>query len=94
MEIEFDDIKNEKNIALRGLSMKLISDFNWNSSFTENDNRQDYGEKRLNTIGRLQDKIIHFTWTPRAGKIRIISLRDANKNERKLYEEFTKSLIN
>jgi len=50
------------------------------------DNRKDYSEIRIRTIGQvLQELVIVVVHTDRNGKIRIISARRANKKEREQY---------
>ena len=45
-------------------------------------------EKRYILLGRTKEnRILFIVFTIRTGKIRIISARDLNKKERKLYEE-------
>lgn len=50
------------------------------------DNREDYGEERRNTIGNIDGIIVHVTYTPREGRIRLISARKANSKERERYD--------
>jgi hypothetical protein len=49
--------------------------------------RQDYGEKRLISLGRLEDIVVVIVHTARSDRTRIISRRRANQKERKAYEE-------
>lgn len=49
------------------------------------DDRQDYGEVRVVTLGRMDRKIVVCVWTERAGRRRIISLREAEPDEREIY---------
>jgi uncharacterized protein len=51
------------------------------------DIRQDYGEKRFISLGRLEDSVVVIVYTERMGKTRIISMRKANQKESKVYEE-------
>ena len=47
-------------------------------------------EERLEAIGKItKEKILFLAFTIRKNKIRIISARDANKKERRLYEHKT-----
>lgn len=45
------------------------------------------GEKRFQTIGIVNDLVLFLVYTLRDRKKRIISVRRANKNERKAYGE-------
>ena len=49
------------------------------------DTRQDYGEDRFITIGRLNKRMVVLVWTPRGEVRRIISMRKANDREQALY---------
>ncbi len=53
------------------------------------DNRQDYGEQRLQLIGCVESTfiIVFVAYTHRGQKIRLISARKANKKERAIYEQ-------
>lgn len=54
------------------------------------DDRFDYGEDRWIGIGKLQNMCIVLIFTKRESKIRIISIRKANKEEKMVYHEKTK----
>jgi uncharacterized DUF497 family protein len=51
----------------------------------DEDDREDYGETRFVTLGRIGGKVVVCVWTPRGDKARIISLRKADKDEREIY---------
>jgi uncharacterized DUF497 family protein len=54
------------------------------------DVRHSQGEERHNAMGRTIDgRLLHVTFTLRDGrtKIRVISARDANRKERRIYEQ-------
>jgi uncharacterized DUF497 family protein len=53
------------------------------------DNRKDYGEVRYVGIGLLDNVEVVIIYTYRDQNIRIISVRRANKYERKIYQEAT-----
>ena len=52
---------------------------------TFEDDRRDYGEKRLVTLGFMSHQLVFVVWTPRNGRYRIISMRRANERERRQY---------
>lgn len=54
-------------------------------TFTFEDDRRDYGEQRWVTIGFLRDKVVVIVHTETEGEIRIISLREAKKDEQRLF---------
>ena len=55
------------------------------ATLTVEDDRLDYGEDRFITIGFLDGAMVVLVWTPRSGRYRIISMRQANERERTLY---------
>lgn len=55
------------------------------ATLTVEDDREDYGETRLITIGFLDSRMVVMVWTQRGAGRRIISLRKANEREHKAY---------
>ena len=49
------------------------------------DDREDYGEERINLIGMCDGVLLHITYTERAAAIRIISVRRATRHEQDHY---------
>ena len=49
------------------------------------DDREDYGEERINLLGMCEGVILHVTYTERGERIRIISARRAEKHEQDEY---------
>ena len=45
------------------------------------DDRQDYGEERINLLGMSDSVILHVTYTERGNRIRIISAPRADRHE-------------
>ena len=94
MKFEWDESKNLTNVSKHGIDFeqakKVFQDPNL---LTFEDDRFDYGEIREISIGELllitQQKIIIIVvvHTQRDSKIRLISVRKANKRERKRYEQ-------
>jgi uncharacterized DUF497 family protein len=86
MELEWDEEKRRRNLLERGLDFADVARFAPESVRTDADTRRDYGEPRFNSIGYLDGRLHSFCWTPRNGKVRVISLRKANARERESYE--------
>ena len=91
MDISFDDAKNARNIATRGISFERALAFEWDSALIVADSRTNYGEPRFQAIGLIAERLHVLVFTPRSGKTHIISLRKANKREVKRYEAQTQS---
>ena len=82
----WDDAKNEKNIAARGIDFAdLDGAFDGRFAIVVEDKRRDYGERRFNMLIALNGAVINLTFTPRLTKHRIISARLASRKERRAY---------
>lgn len=90
MEISFDPIKNARNLAGRGLPFNLAEQLDWSSASIEEDGRKDYGERRYLALGLIEARLHAMVFTPRHGKVHVISLRKPNQREVKDYEQKTK----
>ena len=88
VEIRYDPKKNAKNIAKRGLSFDRVAEFDFLSATIEVDDRVDYGETRLVSVGFLNERlhVLCFVETG-ADEIRVISFRKASKSEERKYAQ-------
>jgi hypothetical protein len=91
MKVNFDPSKNEVNIEERGLPFSMVENFDWSSSFIVEDVRKDYGERRFQALGFIDDLLYMVVFTPRNNVVHVISFRRANNRERKKYESQVKS---
>lgn len=89
MSISYDPIKNARNIAIRGVSFERVRDFDWSIAWVVEDKRRDYGERRFQALGMIETRLFMLVFTPREGKVHVISLRKANTREIKHYEKQT-----
>ena len=85
MKIEYPPTKREATLAERGLDMARAAEIFSGATLTVEDDREDYGETRLITIGFLDSRMVVVVWTQRGVARRIISLRKANEREQKAY---------
>jgi uncharacterized protein len=85
VKIEFDPIKRQATVVNRGLDMARADEIFAGATLTIADDREDYGEPRFITVGRLDGRMVVTVWTPRGAARRIISLRKANDREQALY---------
>ena len=90
MEISFDLAKNERNLADRGLPFTLVEQLEWASAIIEEDVRKNYGERRYLALGLIESRLHAVVFTPGAGKVHVISLREANQRDVKDDEQKTK----
>lgn len=86
MGIEYGGQKHAETLEHRGLDFARADEVFSGVIVTIEDDRQDYGEPRYQTLGRLDSDVVMVVWTPRGGNRRIISMRKANANETKRYE--------
>ena len=84
-EIEYDLVKQQKTLEERNLDFNDAPQIFAGRTFDTVDDRQDYGEERVFTAGKLLDRIVVIVWTQRDNKRRIISMRYANERERQQY---------
>ncbi len=94
MRFSFDPAKNEKNIAVRGLSFELAAELEWTNALVTEDTRRDYGELRLRVLALLNGRLYAVVVTPRHGELRVISFRKANRKEERLYEQYSEDQAN
>ena len=90
MEISFDPVKSDRNVTDRGLPFTLLEQMDWSGAVIKEDVRKTYGERRYLALGMIGDRLHAVVFTPRAGKVHVISLRKANQREVKDYEQKTK----
>jgi uncharacterized DUF497 family protein len=91
MNIEFDPIKNAKNIAERGLNFEHVVDFEFETAIIWIDSRKTYPETRISALGLLSGRVHSLVFTETKTGIRVISFRKANKREVKRYEQTSQS---
>jgi uncharacterized DUF497 family protein len=88
MKIEFDPAKSAKNERERGLPFELVVQVDWVGSYTEEDVRFAYPERRWVTYGLLGGRLHVICHVPFAEDgTRVISFRKANRREIRKYEE-------
>lgn len=85
MRIEFDPVKRAKTLIEPGLDFARAAEVFAGHHFTAEDLRENYGERRYITVGKLDGRMVVMVWTPRGEARRIISMRKANEREQKRY---------
>jgi uncharacterized protein len=83
---EWDDDKAAANWRRHGVgfeqAMRAVGD---PFAVVKYDDREDYGEDRVNLIGMCEGTLLHVTYTEREDRIRIISARRAERYEQDNY---------
>ncbi len=87
MQIEFDPVKNARNIALRDLSFEMVTDFDFANAKMWEDDRKSYPETRICALGFIESRLHFLCFTPIQNGIRVISFRKANSKERNEYDQ-------
>jgi hypothetical protein len=82
MKLSYDRDKRLRTIAERGLDFEDVVEIFEGPTFDFADDRWDYGEVRVVTIGRINGRMVVVVWTPRGEAKHIISLRKANDREK------------
>ncbi len=86
MDISFDPAKNARNIDVHGVALSRAADLDWSRALIWQDTRRDYGEQRFLAIATIEFRLHVVVYTPRGGKMHVISLRKANRREVRHYE--------
>ena len=87
LRISFDPVKNERNVALRGLPFERASEFDFAGALFAVDDREDYSETRVVAMGLLGSRVHVLCFVETSDGIRVISFRKANAREVKRYAE-------
>lgn len=82
----WDDAKREDNIRKHLLDFVAIQEvFDGRFALIRKDHRKDYGEPRFNMLVEHRGAVVNVTFTPRADRYHLISVRPASRKERKAY---------
>ena len=85
MRYEWDETKRRENLVKHGLDFRDVQDIFEQESYTDIDDRFDYGETRFFTLGILNGVIVAVSHTENDELVRIISFRKAERYEQELY---------
>jgi hypothetical protein len=85
MKIDFNPIKNEKNIRERGIPFERVAEVDFNTALVFPDTRKEYGETRYIALCYLDRRLHVLCFTETEAGIRVISFRKANEREAKRY---------
>ena len=87
MKYEWEEAKNRRNLAKHGLSFEDAARVFSGPCVTFEDDRFEYREERLITLGLLAGRLVVMAHSPRDEGTRIISMRKGNRREQKTYQE-------
>ena len=88
MAITYDPAKRDRTLRERGLDFNDADEVFAGRVYQQRDDRRDYGEARLITIGFLRGRMVVLVWTPRGGDKHVISMRKANDREKARYRRY------
>jgi|WetSurSiteA1Bulk_404760.scaffolds.fasta_scaffold124110_3 uncharacterized protein len=87
MLVEWDEEKCRANLEKHGLSFDDAWQVLAGDTITIPDERYDYGEDRLITLGKLAGRVVVVAHVSRGENTRIISMRKANAREQEIYQK-------
>lgn len=85
MAITFDPTKRDETLADRGLDFASAEAVFAGRTFDVRDERRDYGEARIITVGYLAGRMVIVGWTPRGADRHVFTMRKANDREQARY---------
>lgn len=82
----WDERKAVSNLRRHGVAFEIaLLAFRDPFAVEQIDDREDYGEERINMLGMYDGVILFVTYTERGEEIRLISARRAERHERDRY---------
>jgi len=85
MRFSWHESKRQTTLKKRGLDFAHAEQIFLGPTFTFEDDRRDYGEQRWVTLGLLREKVVVIVHTETEDEIRVISMREADKDEQLLF---------
>ena len=87
VRFEWDPGKGAANVAKHDIDFATAARAFSEPMLRRPDDRRDYGEERWIALAMIDGIVIVIVYTVRSERIRIISARKANRNEKKTYEQ-------
>ncbi|WBO21612.1 BrnT family toxin [Sphingomonas abietis] len=87
MEISFDPVKRALTLERRCLDFADAPKVFEGPGFTQEDARFDYPERRFQTYGLLDGRLVMVVWADILGGRHIISMRKCNDREQARYRQ-------
>lgn len=85
MRFEWDEAKRIEGLRKHGIDFRNAIELFDSETYTVVDERFDYGEVRLLTLGVVKGRVLAVAHTEEDDLIRIISVRKAEKHEQEIY---------
>jgi uncharacterized DUF497 family protein len=87
VKVTFDPAKREATLRERGLDFLDAEKVFVGPQITVPDERFAYSDRRFQTVGYLNERMVMVVWTPAGEAIRVISMRKCNAREQKTYRQ-------
>ena len=88
MQITFDPAKRNITLVERGLDFADAAEVFAGHTYDQPDDRFDYGEIRMISVGQLAGRMVVVVWTQRGEARHVISMRKANDREQARYARY------
>lgn len=85
MRFIWHEPKRQANLKKHGLDFAVAEQVFLGPTFTFEDTREAYGEERWVTLGLLGEKVLVIVHTETEDEIRVISRREADKDEQRIF---------
>ena len=85
--IVWDESKRKKNLKDHGIDLAEVACVFDAPMVTVEDEREHYGEQRLQSLGWYRDRVVFLVWMERNDSARLISCRYGDKHETRAYFE-------
>jgi uncharacterized DUF497 family protein len=90
--VTWDEPKRQRNLQVHGMDFAGCEAVFDHPVVTWDDDREAYGELRINLLGWLSGLVVHMTYTERGEDLHVITLRKAEKHEiRRYLKTFSKN---
>ena len=91
MKLDWDEAKRQATLRTRGLDFADVDQIEWETAIAFDDDRREYGERRQVCLGLLHDQLVVVAYTFRGDALRVISMRRANRRERRIHDRYRTS---
>jgi len=81
MRLLWDERKRRSNLRIHGIDFRDAHKVFAGPTYTYDDDRFDYDERRFVTLGFLGEMVVSMVHTETSSTLRIISFRKATRNE-------------
>ena len=85
--VTWDETKRRTNIRKHGIDLAELDEVFDSHMVTDEDDRERYGERRLQSLGWWRGRVVFLVWTEREDGAHAISCRYAYRSEIKDYFE-------